>query len=66
MCKGEGWSNKPIPAVVAPSVDIRLELLESLMDLLASHAEEGETAEQTLARIISERDSFARKLAKEQ
>jgi hypothetical protein len=65
-CKGEGWSTLPVAKEVGLGVPDRLEMLDRIVFALGMAAEDGEGPEEVLARVLAERDSFARQLAKKE
>jgi hypothetical protein len=67
ICTGEGWGNRPIAKEIGMSVPDRLEMLDRIVLALGMIAEDDENdPEDVLARVIGERDSFARQLAKKE
>jgi hypothetical protein len=63
---GDAWSATPFPPKIedAPmSIDDRLEEHAELVDLLLMQAQPGEKPADTIARLVDERDDFARKFA---
>ena len=65
VCKGPGWQRFPFPPDKVASTAERLDLLESIMQVLADEVEvEGEEPLEVLERIISERDQAFADLAK--
>ena len=66
-CQGEGWSTLPVASEVGLTVPDRLEMLDRIVMALGIVAEGDEdNPEDVLARVLLERDSFARQLAKKE
>lgn len=63
VCAGKGWFSRPIPSEAADSAYDRLCMLDRIMKTLGEVAEPDEEVEEVLARIIKERDRFARAAA---
>ena len=64
VCTGDGWSALPPPPKQVPGVADRLELLESLVQILAGQASgPDDDPVSCLERIIADRDDFAKKAA---
>ena len=67
LCQGEGWSTLPVANEVGLTVPDRLEMLDRIVMALGIVAEGDEdNPEDVLARVLGERDSFARQLAKKE
>ncbi len=64
VCKGPGWQRFPFPPEQVATTAERLDLLESIMQVLAEQvAVDGEEPLDVLGRLIFERDDFAKKFA---